>query len=84
MIIFAITRLSRPAYSTAMSWANLVLGIWILCSPWIYGYVANTGRFINSLCVGAVVIVFSLLSVRMATGRNNIRTSSGGQGVNTL
>lgn len=71
MILFGIIRIVRPAYSTALSWCNMVLGIWTFCSPWIFGYAAtNTGRFINSLCVGVVVFVFSLISLRISAPRN--------------
>jgi len=46
MVLFGILRISRPAYSTALSWCNMVLGIWTFFSPWIYGYTGN-GRFIK-------------------------------------
>ncbi len=71
MILFGIVRIARPAYSTALSWCNMILGIWTFCSPWIYGYAGtNTGRFINSLCVGVVVFVFSIISARISGPRN--------------
>jgi hypothetical protein len=74
MILFGILRIARPAYSTPLSWCNMILGIWTFFSPWIYGYVnVNTGRFINSLCVGVVVFVFSIASARMAATRNVVR-----------
>ena len=63
IFLLACVRVSRPAYSTAISWVNLVLGIWVFFSPWIYGYAGvNAGRFINSLCVGVIVFVFALTS----------------------
>lgn len=62
-------RVARPAYSTALSWCNVVLGIWAFFSPWIYSYTGNTGRFINSLCVGVIVFAFSIASARMAARR---------------
>lgn len=63
IFLLACVRVARPAYSTAISWVNLVLGIWVFFSPWIYGYAGvNTGRFINSLCVGVIVFVFALTS----------------------
>jgi len=65
MVLFGILRISRPAYSTALSWCNMVLGIWTFFSPWIYGYTGN-GRFINSLCIGVIVFVFSIASANMA------------------
>jgi SPW repeat len=66
MILFGIIRIARPAYSTVLSWCNMVLGIWTFFSPWIYGYTSNTGRFINSLCVGVVVFVFSIAAARIS------------------
>ena len=66
MVLFGILRISRPAYSTALSWCNMVLGIWTFFSPWIYGYTGNSGRFINSLCIGVIVFVFSIASASMA------------------
>ena len=66
MVLFGILRISRPAYSTALSWCNMVLGIWTFFSPWIYGYTGNGGRFINSLCIGVIVFVFSIASANMA------------------
>jgi hypothetical protein len=67
LFILACIRVARPAYSTALSWCNMVLGIWAFFSPWIYGYTGNTGRFINSLCVGVVVFVLSIASARLAS-----------------
>ncbi len=66
MILFGIIRVLRPAYSTVLSWCNMVLGIWTFFSPWIYGYTGNTGRFINSLCVGVVVFVCSIAAARIS------------------
>jgi hypothetical protein len=62
IFLLSLLRVTRPAYSTGISWVNVVLGAWVFCSPWIYGYFVNTGRFINSLCVGAVVFIFALVS----------------------
>ena len=67
IFLIGCLRVSRPAYSTGMSWVNAVLGAWVICSPWVYGYTANTGRFINSLCVGVIVLVCALWSGMAAT-----------------
>ena len=71
IILFAIVRLARPAYSTACSWCNMVLGIWTFFSPWIYAYAGtNQARFMNSMCVGVIVFVFSIASASAAWRRN--------------
>jgi hypothetical protein len=70
VIIFAVARLARPAYATAMCWANMVMGIWVFCSPWIYGYSGtDTARFINSIVIGIILFVFSVISLRISAPR---------------
>jgi hypothetical protein len=70
MILFGIVRTARPAYSTVLSWCNMILGIWTFFSPWIFGYFGNTGRMINSLCVGVIVFVFSIASATISRRSN--------------
>ncbi len=61
--IFAAFRLgSKDEGTVALSWLNCLLAIWTFASPWIYGYTANEGRFINSLCVGVIVFIAALRS----------------------
>lgn len=64
LIFFAGTRVAYPAIRPGLSWFNVVLGVWTFISPWIYGYTFNTGRFINSLCVGVVVVILAVISAR--------------------
>lgn len=66
IILFSGFRIGRPAYSNNLGWVNLALGVWAFFSPWIYGYTGYTGKFINSMCVGFVVFVLSILSARVA------------------
>jgi len=66
MILFGAIRVARPAYSVGFSWGNTVLGIWAFFSPWIYGYVFSSGRFINSLCVGVIIFVLSIVAATMS------------------
>jgi hypothetical protein len=75
MFILGCIRVARPAYSTTLSWWNMVLGIWAFCSPWIYGYTGNTGRFINSLCVGVIVFVLSIVSARLGSRSMSVPAS---------
>jgi len=67
IFILGCIRVANPSSWTAVSWYNLVLGIWAFVSPWVYGYTTNTGRLINSLCVGVIVLVFSIISGRIST-----------------
>jgi hypothetical protein len=58
--ILAAIRFKNPAGLPIFSWAIVILGAWTFASPWIYGYTGNTGRFVNSLCVGVVVFILAL------------------------
>lgn len=62
VFILAATRLSYPQTTVGLSWFNSLLAIWIFCSPWIYGYTFNQGRFVNSLCVGVVLFICAIAS----------------------
>lgn len=75
MFILGCIRVARPLYSSVLSWCNMVLGIWAFFSPWIYGYTGNPGRFINSLCVGVVVFVLSIVSARLASRNTTLPVS---------
>lgn len=44
----------------ALSWINAASGLWVIISPWVFRYTEHTGRFVNSLCVGIVLIVLSV------------------------
>jgi hypothetical protein len=63
IVLFAGMRMSYPD-SVAASVINVLLGIWAFASPWIYGYVGNQGRFVNSLCVGVIVFIAALTATR--------------------
>jgi hypothetical protein len=58
--IFAIIRLSNPGGLAFFSWLNMLLGAWTIASPWVYSYVGDTARFVNSLCVGALVLILAV------------------------
>jgi hypothetical protein len=62
MVIFSGIRLGGPVSMAWPSWWNCLLGAWVFCSPWIYGYTGNTARFANSLAIGVVVFLLALVS----------------------
>lgn len=66
IVLFAAIRVSQPR-SAGVSWLNVILGAWTFVSPWVYGYTANTGRFINSLCVGVIVFIVAIVSANAMT-----------------
>ncbi|MER3537504.1 MAG: hypothetical protein C4298_05385 [Thermus sp.] len=45
-------------------WANLVLGLWLLLSPWLLGYTSLTNALWNSVIVGILVALMALMHLR--------------------
>lgn len=44
---------------------NTVLGLWLIASPWVYGYAGvNVGSVWNSVIVGVVIAIFGALRYR--------------------
>lgn len=62
VLIFGAVRVSSPHTRTGFSWANIVLGVWTVLSPWIFGQSANMGYLLNSVIVGAAVVALSIWS----------------------
>ena len=65
LAIIAAVRLSSSTRAAAnLMWFNVILAAWVFFSPWIFAYTANTGRFVNSLCVGVVMFILSMMASR--------------------
>lgn len=62
--LFAAVRVASPEGSAFFGWMNVLFGIWAFASPWIFAYTASTGRFVNSLCVGVVVFILAIASLK--------------------
>lgn len=61
--VLAVLRYLWPREGIALSWANLLLGGWLLLAPWARGYETEADRFWNSTIVGTAVIVLSVWSI---------------------
>ncbi len=45
-------------------WANLVLGVWLILSPWFLGFSGTPAAAWNAVVVGVVVALMALLHLR--------------------
>ncbi|WP_456411245.1 SPW repeat protein [Oceanithermus sp.] len=48
---------------------NLVLGLWLVVSPWILSFTSNAAALGNALIVGAIFVALSLLALADAKPR---------------
>jgi SPW repeat len=62
IVICAAVRSFAPLRRAALSGVNILLGIWVLLSPWVYGYSADVPRLGTNVVVGIVVIALAIWS----------------------
>jgi SPW repeat len=66
-IIIAVLAAIRAggAYRAAwLSWINLLLGLWVIISPWVLQFPASqTQAFWNNVIVGVIVAILAIWSV---------------------
>jgi hypothetical protein len=60
--VLALIRWMDPAKNVGLSWVNLLLGIWVLISPWVLGFSSFHNATTNNVIMGIVVIILSLWS----------------------
>jgi len=62
IVIVALIQLSDIAVFRFLGFLEAMIGVLVFVSPWVFGYAGIADRFVNSLCVGAVVLVLGLSS----------------------
>ncbi|MGQ9425586.1 SPW repeat protein [Gilvimarinus sp. F26214L] len=67
VVVLAGVRMIRPARMVSLSWINLVLGAWLILSPFVLRYgdgsVFDQVAFWNDLVLGFVVVGLAWLSI---------------------
>jgi hypothetical protein len=61
VVYVAIWALAQP--QKWEEWINLVLGVWLIASPWVLGFHAYTIATVNLVTVGLVIALFSLVGL---------------------
>ncbi|MBK79856.1 MAG: hypothetical protein CMQ43_02915 [Gammaproteobacteria bacterium] len=79
VVVLALTRVVSPRHRPALSWVNILLGIWLIVAPFIllYGATAPTAAGPasatdaatgNDVLVGIIVLVMASWSARASHG----------------
>ena len=67
--VLAAIRFFAPRSAVGLSWINALLGIWMIISPWVFGYAGvNTARMWNSVVFGIIVLILSVWSAAATRG----------------
>ncbi len=62
IVALAANRFESPGRKMALSWINLVLGLWTIASPWVCGYASNISALRNNVVLGIVIGAFAIWS----------------------
>ncbi|HVX42116.1 MAG TPA: SPW repeat protein [Gemmatimonadaceae bacterium] len=62
-IVVAILAATRFSGSTGpwASWIDALIGIWLIISPWVYGYSGESWQW-NSIVVGIIMVILGVWS----------------------
>lgn len=69
LVVFAVAALALQNIKPWKEWTNLAAGVWLLLSPWMFGYNTQPGLLWNSVIVGLAVSVLSGLALSIAQRR---------------
>jgi hypothetical protein len=61
IVVFAAWALFAP--QAWEEWTNLVLGLWLIVSPWVLGFSSQYAATWNMVIVGLVVVIFSVYAL---------------------
>lgn len=60
--VVAAGRLASLRTSVGLSWVNVVLALWTIASPWVYGYAANIGGVRDNVILGVIMAALAIWS----------------------
>lgn len=57
--VVAFAGVALYAFAAWEEWVNLVLGAWLLVSPWVLGYSTSAAMTLNAVIAGVLLVVFA-------------------------
>ena len=61
--VVAAVRLVGGARAADLGWINVILGAWMVASPFVYGATGDSARTANSIVVGIIVLIVALAGI---------------------
>jgi hypothetical protein len=60
--ILAGIRFANASENVWLSWVNLVLGVWVIATPWIYSLTTDMAAMTNYIIVGILIAALAIWS----------------------
>ncbi|WP_214473715.1 SPW repeat protein [Mesorhizobium sp. dw_380] len=64
IVIFVLSIAALSAFAVWEEWLNLVVGLWVLVSPWVLGFQATTAMGVH-VVIGVLVAVLAAIELWM-------------------
>ncbi len=74
VVILSAVRVGSPLTSGGLSWVNVILGIWMIISPWVVGFSMVPGLIWHNVILGIIVGLLALWSAMSASPNMRTRT----------
>ncbi len=59
VVVLVIAAIALYAFQAWEEWTNLILGAWLLASPWVLGFSTSAAFMWNAVIIGALVVLFA-------------------------
>lgn len=63
IVLGALAVATLSAFAEWEEWANLVIGLWLIVSPWLLGFMANINAMWTHVILGVLVAAISAWAV---------------------
>ena len=75
-VIAVISIAALAAFAVWEEWLNLIVGAWVLVSPWVLGFAATTAMYVH-IVIGAIVAILAAIEIWLLYRRPPRRTATG-------
>ena len=76
IIIAVISIAALVAFAVWEEWLNLIMGIWVMVSPWVLGFTATTAMRVH-IVIGIWVAILAVIEIWLLYQRPPRRTAAG-------
>jgi hypothetical protein len=74
IVIAAISLAALAAFAVWEEWLNLIVGVWVLVSPWVLGFAGTTAMHVH-IVIGVIVAVLAGFEIWLLYQRPPRRTA---------
>ena len=62
IVLIGAYRTFAPGANPGWSWVNFIVGLWVIITPWVYGYAFNGAAVWDKVIAGIIIAFLALVS----------------------